>query len=91
MPRNLENVISKSPEQLTDTNKLKIIIGIVSGLLEMYNKNIVHRNLKPQCILLNDNFEPVISDFLFPVKQEISIQIMLDHPFICRLNFIMMI
>lgn len=60
---NLEEVIDKQPLEWNDTTKLITIIGIVSGLIEMYKENIVHRDLKPGNILLNEKYEPVICDF----------------------------
>lgn len=41
---------------------MKAIIGIASGLSDMYVHNIIHRDLKPENILLNKELEPVICD-----------------------------
>lgn len=60
---NLENaIINKPKDWWTDTRKLKILIGIASGLSVMHANKIIHRDLKPLNILLNDKFEPVICD-----------------------------
>lgn len=60
---NLEDAIKNKPvDWWTDTRKLKILIGIASGLSVMHENKIIHRDLKPLNILLNDKFEPVICD-----------------------------
>lgn len=46
--------------------RLKIAIGAAKGLAWMHhncNPRILHRNISSKCILLNENFEPKLSDF----------------------------
>jgi serine/threonine protein kinase len=43
--------------------RFKIIKGICEGLQYLHENNIVHLDLKPPNILLNDNMVPKISDF----------------------------
>jgi serine/threonine protein kinase len=47
---------------LTATKKSTIIFGIASGMAHLHSRGIVHCDLKPTTVLLNDQFEPVIGD-----------------------------
>ena len=49
----------------------KIIFGISAGLLYLSSKKIIHRDIKLENILLDDNLNPLICDFGF-AKQNIS-------------------
>jgi serine/threonine protein kinase len=49
--------------RLDATAKSKMIFGIVSGMASVHARGILHRDLKPTNILLNEQFEPVIGDF----------------------------
>ena len=51
--------------------KQKIIFGISAGLLYLSSKKIIHRDIKLENILLDDNLNPLICDFGF-AKQNIS-------------------
>ena len=46
-----------------DTKKLMIIYGIASGMMYLHANKILHRDLKPQNILLDEYLLPKISDF----------------------------
>ncbi|OHT14550.1 hypothetical protein TRFO_15104 [Tritrichomonas foetus] len=41
----------------------KILFGIAVKIRHLHRKNIIHRDLKPENILLDDEFNPLISDF----------------------------
>jgi serine/threonine protein kinase len=49
---------------LTATVKSKNIFGIVSGMCSLHARGILHRNLKPMNIFLNERFEPIIGGFV---------------------------
>ncbi len=40
-----------------------MVIGIVRGLMRLHANKIIHLDLKPKNILLDNQFNPVISDF----------------------------
>jgi serine/threonine protein kinase len=48
---------------LTPTVKSKVIFGLVSGMCSVHARGILHRDLKPMSIFLNEQFEPIISGF----------------------------
>ncbi|PNT04921.1 hypothetical protein POPTR_014G147300v4 [Populus trichocarpa] len=63
---------SKLHERLTSTpplswaNRLKIVLGTAKGLAHLHHSfrpPIIHYNIKPSNILLDENFNPKISDF----------------------------
>lgn len=49
--------------RITPEQQFKITIGTLTGIKHMHQLGIIHRDLKPENILLDDNMEPVISDF----------------------------
>lgn len=58
---NLENFIKKHPS-LPNKVLAYLFKGIIFGISEMHDKNILHNDLKPDNILLRDDFNPVIGD-----------------------------
>jgi serine/threonine protein kinase len=48
---------------LDATQKSKIIFGIVAGMAYLHRRDVLYRDLKPNNILLNAQFEPVIGGF----------------------------
>jgi serine/threonine protein kinase len=48
---------------LDATRKSKIIFGIIAGMAHLHARGVLHRDLKPESIFLDDEFEPVITDF----------------------------
>lgn len=53
----------KVPQSWDDTKKLINIYGIASGVSYLHSRDILHRDLKPQNILEDDNLFPQIADF----------------------------
>ena len=66
--RDLEVVLaqefaSKPPAGWDATAKSKCVFGIAAGMAFLHSKKIIHRDLRPRSVLLDDDFEPVISNF----------------------------
>lgn len=45
---------------LTWDQRIKIAMGVAKGLKYLHDKNIVHRSLRPNNILLTHDFEPLV-------------------------------
>ena len=52
-----------TPKNFSNTNRQIILIGIARGMKYLHDRGILHRDLKPDNILLDKNFQPKISDF----------------------------
>lgn len=57
--------LSKVPEKIK-----KIIVGMMRGLAALHSENIVHRDIKPTNIFLDEKDEPHIGDFGFACQQD---------------------
>ena len=53
----------KHPSKWNATQKAIVLYGIAAGLKYMHSYNVLHRDLKPGNILLDENLEPKIADF----------------------------
>ena len=53
----------KAPKEWTETKKHIVLYGIACGMQYMHDQRWIHRDLKPQNVLLNDKLEPKIADF----------------------------
>jgi serine/threonine protein kinase len=51
------------PKWLTNTRKTVLAMGIASGMAELHAKRIIHRDLKSNNVLIDDQYRPVICDF----------------------------
>lgn len=60
---NLESAIATEKLKNDQTTKLKIITGIAIRIKDFNKSNVVHRDLKPDNIVLDKNNDPVICDF----------------------------
>ena len=52
-----------SPDECTATKKLINIYGIAAGMAYLYSHDVLHRDLKPDNILIDEYLHPKISDF----------------------------
>lgn len=59
----LHEYITDTSRELQWRHRYQIIRGICQGLHHLHQKNILHLDLKPANILLDDNWEPKITDF----------------------------
>ena len=60
----ISNAQKKIPQISFDNTILqKILIGVARGMMYLHEHRVIHRDLKPANILLDDNYEPHISDF----------------------------
>jgi serine/threonine protein kinase len=59
----LEDALSSSPSWFDPTSKLIIVIGIASAMSHIHSQNVIHLDLKPSNILLDESGEAKISDF----------------------------
>lgn len=48
-----------------DVLRFKIVLGLAEGLKYLHSYNVIHRDIKPANILLDDDFEPMLTDFGF--------------------------
>ena len=59
----LANAIANKEKWFDDTTKVKAIFGILAGMSFIHNNNFIHRDLKPQNIFFDENYEIKIGDF----------------------------
>lgn len=68
-----------SPSTWNATKKYINLLGISHAMKYIHQEGIIHRNLKPENILLDENYYPIISDFIlsrtfpFPLKKSYQI------------------
>lgn len=48
-----------------DALRFKIVLGLAEGLQYLHSYHVIHRDIKPTNILLDDNYEPMLTDFGF--------------------------
>lgn len=48
-----------------DPLRFRIVLGLAEGLQYLHSYHVIHRDIKPANILLDDNYEPMLTDFGF--------------------------
>jgi serine/threonine protein kinase len=59
----LDNLIKDGDARWDDAQKLIVAYGIAVGMLILHRGGVMHRDLKPGNVLLNDRLEPKVADF----------------------------
>ena len=60
---NLHDLTLSDFQKLTNTQRQIILIGVARGMMILHKNNVIHRDLKLDNILIDDDFHPLISDF----------------------------
>ena len=59
----LQNIIDNNPPQWTNTKKIIVILGIAAAMEYIHGKGFIHRDLKPDSVMIDENFYPKLSGF----------------------------
>lgn len=59
----LRNVLNKRTKEFDEIELEKIILPLCEGLKLLHNSNLIHRDIKPDNIILRENGSPVLIDF----------------------------
>ena len=59
----LDSLFNNTDQKLSPTKKYIILLGIALGMKYLHYKGIIHRDIKPGNVLLDENFHPKICDF----------------------------
>jgi serine/threonine protein kinase len=66
--------------KLSPTEISKCIFGMIAGMAHLHSRGIMHRNLKPSIILLNEKREPVISRLDLSIRADFSNERIVSSP-----------
>lgn len=56
---------SRRIRRMSNEYKFRIAIGLARGIQHLHEKDVVHRDVKPANVLLDDDFNPMLTDFGF--------------------------
>lgn len=62
----LYNLIERN--NLTNTQRQIILVGICDGMRFLHQQNYIHRDIKPTNIIIDENFHPQINDYYHIIK-----------------------
>ena len=78
----IQNV--QKAEIIDNTTRQIILVGITRGMMYLHLRQIIHKNLKPSNILLDQNFHPLLSDYFYSTSQSQSINSVYTAPEILK-------
>lgn len=64
---------SSAPHGWNNTAKYIILLGVCLGMKHLHSINIIHSDLQPCNILLNDNYYPQICDFALSINKKVEL------------------
>jgi len=59
----LENFVVQSPDKITESFLVHVFCGLLDGVNQIHQNNMLHLDIKPSNILIRHNNEPLLIDF----------------------------